>query len=72
MAVYIPCKGEERDGRCQCGKPAVTEVQCGWHNGEHGKPSGGQYDEVCQECYDELVAWAKEHGPRNHNLLMSR
>lgn len=64
MAIYMPCLGEERDGRCHCGRPATTEVQVGWHNGEYGGPSGGQYDEICEECfasdYDSTEAFRGE------------
>lgn len=52
MALYTPCLGETPDGKCSCGQPATTEVQAGWHNaGYQGAPFGGQYEEVCEECY---------------------
>ena len=63
MAIYTPSRGESRDGKCGCGKPATTEVQCGWDPGVHYGPNhhlnrqgGGQYDEVCDDCYDRLTA----------------
>lgn len=62
MSIYIPVLGEERDGLCDCGAKATTELQCGWHNGDHGEPSGGQYVEVCKQCYEEYVQWAKDNG----------
>jgi len=51
MSTYCPAKGEIRDGLCDCGRPATTEVQSGWHNGGDGEPSGGQYTEICEACF---------------------
>lgn len=49
--MYCPALGESADGRCGCGAPATTEVQVGWHQGRDGRPSGGQYQEICEACY---------------------
>jgi hypothetical protein len=53
MATYCPATGGHPDGICDCGAPAATEIQCGWHNGRDGSPSGGQYEEMCAACYAE-------------------
>lgn len=60
MAIYTPSRGGKPDGRCVCGAPATTEVQCGYDPGEYYGPNhhrnrmgGPQLDEMCEECYEE-------------------
>ncbi len=50
MAIYTPSRGQQRDGRCNCGEPATTEIQVGWHQPTTG-PGGGQYEEMCETCF---------------------
>ena len=40
------------EGQCRCGQPATTEVQVGWFPAANGGAGGGQYDEVCERCYE--------------------
>lgn len=51
--TYLPCLGEHPTGICEdCGAPATTEIQVGWHNGQTASDSGGQQCELCEACYD--------------------
>lgn len=58
MALYTPCLGETPDNNCfSCGKPANTEIQYGWHkNASNGTVIGGQYGEICEECYKYIFS----------------
>ena len=48
--IYAPVRGERPDGLCRCGDQATTEVQVGWVVLADGT-QGGQYDEICEECF---------------------
>jgi thymidine kinase len=40
---------------CACGKEATTEVQTGWNPLSNNGAGGGNYEAVCEECYNEAV-----------------
>lgn len=55
MAIYAPCKGENGDGVCGCGKPATTTVSAGWYVSPCGRVSGPSKEEVCESCDEEAA-----------------
>ena len=52
MSMYRSWLGERGDGLCACGQLATTEVQVGWHNADRTTRAGGQYDEICEDCFE--------------------
>lgn len=38
---------------CGCGRPATTEIQCGWDHTANGGAGGGVYEPLCEGCYSE-------------------
>ena len=60
--IYCPSMGTSPDGICGCGQPATTEIQVGWYNASRTArdSSGGQYEEMCEECYQQHLAYEHE------------
>ena len=68
MAMYQSTPSGKRaltdgtPGQCRCGKPAETEIQIGWIPEANAGAGGGQYEQICWDCYDEDKA--VEHARR--------
>lgn len=38
---------------CACGRPATTDIQCGWDPAANNGAGGGVHAPLCEECYSQ-------------------